>query len=125
MPRIPDGDLARLKRETDLVALVRESGVQLTRHGKDWLGLCRWHPDKSPSLVVSPERGLFHCMGACQAGGSAIDFVMRDRQLSFLEAVDYLRRRLGAATTNGNGSHPPPATPAITGAMHSLSGRGH
>ena len=73
MARIPEAELERLKRGVDLVALVEASGVVLRRHGADLLGLCPWHDDHSPSLVVSPAKGLWHCLGACAVGGSAID----------------------------------------------------
>jgi DNA primase catalytic core len=119
MARIPDEELARIKRETDLLALVRESGVELRRHGKDWLGLCPLHRDREPSLVVSPERGLWHCLGACQAGGSAVDWVMRTRGVGFLEAALELRRRLGEVS-NGSPStspSPPPAVASDRGAL--------
>ena len=55
------------------------------------IGLCPFHDDKSPSLVVSPERNLWHCLGACQAGGSVIDWVMRSEGVSFRHAVELLR----------------------------------
>jgi DNA primase catalytic core len=97
MARIPEAELERIKREVDLVALVTESGVKLNRQGQDWAGLCCWHEDHEPSLVVSPEKDppLWHCLGACQTGGSAIDWVMRRDRLSFREAVAVLQRQLG------------------------------
>ena len=91
MARIPEGELERIKRETDLAELVEGSGVVLLRHGADLLGLCPFHEDREPSLVVSPGRGLWHCLGACRAGGSAIDWVMRRDRVSFRHAVEVLR----------------------------------
>jgi DNA primase catalytic core len=91
MARIPDDELARLKQQTDLVALVEAAGVTLTRHGADWHGRCPFHDDKTPSLVVSPAKGLWHCLGACATGGSAIDWVMRERRVPFRRAVELLR----------------------------------
>jgi DNA primase catalytic core len=107
MARIPDHELARLKRSTDLLALVRESGVELTRHGKDWLGLCPFHEDREPSLVVSPEKAVWHCLGACRSGGSAIDWVMRSRGVGFREAAEALRGRAGAAPPVAAITEPP------------------
>ena len=66
-------------------------GVELRRHGADLLGLCPFHGDHEPSLVISPAKNLWHCMGACQAGGSVIDWVMRERGVSFRHAVELLR----------------------------------
>jgi DNA primase len=91
MARIPEAELERLKRETDLVGLVEAGGVVLRRHGADLLGLCPFHADREPSLVVSPAKGLWHCLGACRAGGSAIDWVMRRDRVSFRHAVEVLR----------------------------------
>jgi DNA primase catalytic core len=97
MARIPDAEVERVKREVDLVALVEESGVKLHRQGKDWAGLCCWHEDHQPSLVVSPEKRLWHCLGACAIGGTAIDWVMRRDGLAFREAVELLQHRLGSS----------------------------
>jgi DNA primase len=89
--RIPDGEIERLKREVSLERLVEAQGIELKRHGADLIGLCPFHDDKTPSLVVSPKRNLWHCLGACQAGGSVIDWVMKRDGLSFRHAVDELR----------------------------------
>ncbi len=91
MARIPDDVVERLKEEVSLVRLVELAGVELRRQGKDLVGLCPFHEDRSPSLVVSPEKNLWHCMGACQAGGSVIDWTMRAEGVSFRHAVELLR----------------------------------
>ena len=91
MARIPDGEIERLKSEVSLERLVEAQGIELKRHGADLLGLCPFHDDKTPSLVVSPKKNLWHCLGACQAGGSVIDWVMKRDGLSFRHAVDVLR----------------------------------
>ena len=62
-------EIEAVKRSVDLVALIRSSGVELKKKGKDFVGLCPFHPDKSPSLVVSPEKGLWNCLGACKGNG--------------------------------------------------------
>jgi DNA primase catalytic core len=105
MARIPDDELARLKRETDLVALVQAAGVELRRHGANLVGRCPFHDDQGPSLVVTPAKQLWHCLGACQAGGSVIDWVMRTDRVSFRHAAELLRVRLGA----GDPTSPAPA----------------
>ncbi len=92
MARVPEAELARIKREVDLSELVGRSGVALTRRGQDLVGLCPFHADTEPSLVVSPAKNLWHCLGACQAGGSVIDWVMRFEGISFRKAVELLRR---------------------------------
>jgi DNA primase len=91
MARIPEADIERLKNEISLQRLVEAQGIELTRHGADLLGRCPFHDDKTPSLVVSPKKNLWHCLGACQTGGSVIDWVMKTRGISFRHAVELLR----------------------------------
>jgi len=92
MARIPTEEIDRLKREVSLERLVAAHGVELKKHGvADLIGLCPFHDDKGPSLVVSPKKNLWHCLGACQAGGSVIDWVMKVRGVSFRHAVEVLR----------------------------------
>lgn len=67
MPRIPDVKLERLKKDVSLERLVEQAGVKLKRHGKDLIGLCPFRDDNEPSLVISPDENLWHCLGACQA----------------------------------------------------------
>jgi DNA primase catalytic core len=91
MARIPEEEIERLKRTIDLAGLVRKRGVKLEKHGKDLIGLCPMHADRSPSLVITPEKNLWNCLGACQAGGSVIDWVMKSEGVSFRHAVELLR----------------------------------
>jgi len=95
MARIPESEIERLKLSVSLERLVESAGIQLKRHGKDRIGRCPFHDDKTPSLVVSPKTNLWHCLGACQAGGSVIDWVMRSDGVSFREAVERLRDQTG------------------------------
>jgi DNA primase len=90
MARIPTEELERLKREVPIGALVEGSGVKLERHGADLRGLCPFHADTEPSLVITPSKNLWHCLGACRHGGTAIDWVMKHRGVSFRRAVDIL-----------------------------------
>jgi DNA primase catalytic core len=90
MARIPDDQLDRLKAEIAVERLAEGMGVVLKRHGADLLGLCPFHDDREPSLVISPTTNLWHCLGACQAGGSVIDWVMRAEGVSFRHAVELL-----------------------------------
>jgi DNA primase len=91
MARIPAAEIERLKHEIALERLVESAGVKLTRHGADLMGLCPFHDDREPSLVISPKKNLWHCLGACQAGGTVIDWVMRMNGVSFRHAVELLR----------------------------------
>ena len=94
MARIPEAEIERLKAEISLERLAEARGVKLKRHGVDLMGLCPFHDDHTPSLVISPEKNLWHCLGACQAGGTVIDWVMRAEGISFRHAVELLREGL-------------------------------
>ena len=96
MARIPEAEIERLKAEVPLVALAEAAGVELVRTGADLTGRCPFHEDDSPSLAISPGKNLWHCLGACQAGGSVIDWVMRAEGVSFRHAVELLRDGLPA-----------------------------
>ena len=71
--------------------LARARGVVLAKSGDNLLGLCPFHADREPSLVVTPSSNLWHCLGACQTGGSVIDFVMKAEGVSFRHAVELLQ----------------------------------
>lgn len=68
--------------------------VSLQKSGKSYKGLCPFHPDKNPSLVVNPDRNTFYCFG-CGAGGDIYSFFMRIHRLSFPQALEELARRAG------------------------------
>jgi DNA primase catalytic core len=91
MARIPEDEVERLKREVSVQRLAEARGIKLTRHGADLLGKCPFHNDRTPSLVITPAKNLWHCLGACNAGGSSIDWVMRANGVSFRHAVELLR----------------------------------
>lgn len=91
MARIPDEQIDCLKQEVSLVRLVESQGIALKKHGKDYLGLCPFHDDREPSLVISPEKNLWHCLGACGEGGDVISWMMKSQGVSFRHAVELLR----------------------------------
>ena len=91
MPRIADEVIERLKQDISLERLAERRGVKLKRHGADLLGLCPFHEDHEPSLVISPKKNLWHCLGACNTGGTVIDWVMKAEGVSFRHAVELLR----------------------------------
>jgi DNA primase len=91
--RIPEADLEQVKRQTDLRALVQSRGIELKKHGtKDFIGRCPFHDDKNnPNFIVSPQKGLWHCM-ACGKAGNAIQFVQQHDGVSFRHAFDLLKQ---------------------------------
>jgi DNA primase catalytic core len=101
MARIPEGEIERLKKEVSVQRLAQARGIELKRHGENWLGRCPFHDDKTPSLSITPEKNLWHCLGACQAGGGPIDWVMRANGVSFRHAVELLRADASLAAGTG------------------------
>ncbi len=93
MPRIPEETIQQVIAATDIVALVGRA-MKLRKAGTNYVGLCPFHNERSPSFNVSPSRGTYHCFG-CGAGGSAIRFVMEHDALSFIEAVKRLADAAG------------------------------
>ena len=94
MARIPDAKLSRSKPISHCNVLSKHQVLILKPHGADLVGLCPFHDDKTPSLVITPAKNLWHCLGACQQGGSVIDWVIKQKNISFRHAVELLRQEL-------------------------------
>ncbi|OCQ53715.1 DNA primase [Photorhabdus australis subsp. thailandensis] len=94
MARIPEAELQHLKAAVSLVAVVEQQGRKLVKHGKDYVVLCPFHQEKTPSMVLSTQKNLYHCFG-CDAGGSVLDWVMKTEGLSLRRAAEQLRGELG------------------------------
>lgn len=90
---IPEEKVREVAERISIVEVVSEY-VQLRRAGANYVGLCPFHGEKTPSFNVNPAREIFHCFG-CGAGGNAFSFVMRIEGLGFPEAVKLLARRAG------------------------------
>ena len=101
MARFDDEEIDALKRTTDLAALIRSRGVELSGGSAgNLVGRCPFHDDEKPSLVVTPGKGLWRCMSpTCGATGNAIQFLMKKDGLSFRHAVELLRAPSAAAFT--------------------------
>ncbi len=93
MARIGDDKLDDLRARADIVEVIGAQ-VRLRKAGRNYVGLCPFHQEKTPSFSVNRERGFFHCFG-CGVGGTVFDFVMRVEALTFPEAVRSLARRYG------------------------------
>lgn len=68
--------------------------VRLTKRGSNYIGLCPFHSEKTPSFNVSPSRGIYKCFG-CGKGGNAVSFLMEIEQLNFIDAIKRLAKRAG------------------------------
>jgi DNA primase len=109
MARVSEEEIRRLKSEISLERLVEAKGIKLKRHGKDLVGLCPFHDDHDPSLVVTPDKNLWHCLGACQVGGSVIDWVMKAEGVSFRYAIELLRKDVPSLAVEAAGQARKPA----------------
>jgi DNA primase len=90
---IPQSFITELLARTDIVEVVGRH-VTLKRGGANYVGLCPFHGEKSPSFTVSPSKQFYHCFG-CGAHGSAIGFLMAHAGLGYVEAIRELAQRLG------------------------------
>jgi len=86
-------DVQAIKERVDIIGLISRY-VSLSKAGSSYKGRCPFHKDDTPSMVVSAEKGLWHCFG-CGEGGDAIGFLMKIERLSFLEAVRRLAAEVG------------------------------
>jgi len=96
--RASEAEIERLKSEVSVARLIEAAGIALTRQGKDLAGSCPFHAEATPSLIVTPDKNLWHCFG-CGAGGGPIDWVIRRNGVSFRHAVELLREGLPAMAT--------------------------
>jgi DNA primase len=91
IPRLHPDTIDEVKQRVDIYDVISEH-VVLRKRGKDYVGLCPFHSEKSPSFTVSSTKQMYYCFG-CQAGGNAIKFLMDLEKRSFAEVVLDLARR--------------------------------
>ena len=89
--RSPDDWVEQVRSASDIVEVVRER-VALKRVGRNWVGLCPFHKEKTPSFSVNAERQFYHCF-SCKVGGDVFKFVQELDKVEFMEAVEMLSRR--------------------------------
>lgn len=98
------GDIDEVKSRLNIIDIIGER-VTLKRAGRNFKGLCPFHNEKTPSFMVSPERGSWHCFG-CGKGGSVIDFVMEYEHVDFAEALETLALRAGVTLEHRQSESP-------------------
>ncbi|MDI6711103.1 MAG: DNA primase [Bacillota bacterium] len=91
--RIPEDLVAEVLARADILEVIGEY-VRLERKGRNYLGLCPFHQEKTPSFTVTPEKQMFYCFG-CGAGGNIFKFIMLKENLTFPESVRWLAERVG------------------------------
>jgi DNA primase len=85
--------ISEIRDRASIVEVISDY-VTLKKAGRNYMGLCPFHGEKTPSFTVSEDKGIFHCFG-CQTGGSVFHFLMKYDQLSFPEAVERVAKRYG------------------------------
>ncbi|MFQ5328599.1 MAG: DNA primase [Thermodesulfobacteriota bacterium] len=90
---IPQDTIEEVRQRASIVDIISER-VTLKQRGANYIGLCPFHSEKTPSFTVSEEKKIFYCFG-CQAKGNVVTFLMQYEQLSFPEAVKTIASRVG------------------------------
>ncbi len=90
-PRTTDDWVERVRVASDIVEIISQT-VALKRVGRNFVGLCPFHGEKTPSFSVQPERQFYHCF-SCKVGGDVFRFVQETEKVGFVEAVELLSRR--------------------------------
>lgn len=100
---ISEQKIAEIRDRASIAEVVGEH-LTLKKSGRNYVGLCPFHAEKTPSFTVNEEKGIFHCFG-CGAGGDVFHFLMRLEQLSFPEAVERLGSRYGIEVKRDERAH--------------------
>jgi DNA primase len=90
---IPEDVIAEIKRRADIGAVIGRS-VKLTKRGRNLVGLCPFHTEKSPSFNVRPDEGFFYCFG-CRAAGDVVEFLVKSTGRGFLDILSELAAETG------------------------------
>ena len=99
--QISEEILEKIKSQNDIVDVISER-VRLKKAGRNFTGLCPFHNEKTPSFSVSQEKQIYKCFG-CGEAGNVISFVMKEKNLPFIEAVKYLANRANIPLEMNNG----------------------
>ena len=91
--RISENKIEEIRSSASIVDIISEY-VQLRKRGKNFIGLCPFHSEKTPSFTVSEEKQIFHCFG-CHTGGNVFKFLMEYKKISFIESVQELAEQQG------------------------------
>jgi DNA primase len=90
---LSDGVIKEIRKSADIASIIGEH-VHLTEAGRSLKGLCPFHSEKTPSFLVSPDKGFFYCFG-CRMQGDVFSFVMALFGISFADAAECLAARTG------------------------------
>lgn len=99
--RMGDDWVERVRAASDIVEVIGQT-VTLKRVGRNWVGLCPFHEERTPSFSVNAERQFYHCF-SCKVGGDVFRYIQETEHVGFLEAVELLSRRAGLAVPERRG----------------------
>jgi len=90
---IPEDIIEQVRQASDIVDILGQY-VRLKKRGRNFLALCPFHNEKTPSFSVSPDKQIYHCFG-CGKGGNVFTFLMEHENMSFVETVRFLAQKAG------------------------------
>lgn len=90
---IPEETITHIRESIDIVELISEY-VTLKKIGENYKGLCPFHVEQTPSFIVNPKKGIFHCFG-CHVGGNVFSFLVKKEGIEFIDAVKLLAKKAG------------------------------
>ena len=100
--RIPEVKINEIRNSTNIIDVIHNH-VALKKRGKNFIGLCPFHQEKTPSFTVSEDKQIFHCFG-CGKGGDVFKFLMSYKNISFIEAVQEIAEHAGIKLSFANES---------------------
>lgn len=104
MAYLKDEEINEIRSRADIVDIISEY-LPVKAQGKNYVAVCPFHDDHSPSLVISKERQIFNCF-TCRTGGNVFTFLMKYENISFLEAIKIVASKVGYELNNLNISTP-------------------
>ncbi|MBF88049.1 MAG: DNA primase [Candidatus Marinimicrobia bacterium] len=93
MKQIPQDTIDQIRDSSEILDIISDY-VELRQRGRNYFGLCPFHPEKTPSFSVAPDKQIYHCFG-CGAGGNSISFLMEYEKISFVDSLKTLAARYG------------------------------
>ena len=98
--QIPQELIEKIKEQNDIVEIISED-IRLKKSGRNYIGLCPFHNDKSPSFTVSQDKQIYKCF-SCGEAGNVLTFIMKYKKLNFLEAAKYLADKASITLNMGS-----------------------
>lgn len=90
---IPQETIEQVRTATDIVDIIGQY-LRVKKRGRNFLALCPFHTEKTPSFSISPDKQIYHCFG-CSKGGNVFTFLMEHENMTFVEAVKFLAEKAG------------------------------